>query len=95
MHTVEHVGLLGLGLWDRPEFNTFEEHVQTPQFGEPIPRRLVDSNSTMEASSTVIQLMKFFEDRIKNRQVPRSMIHASLRLDDTEFNKSKNFTSDN
>jgi hypothetical protein len=95
MHTVEHVGPLELELWNRPDFNMFEEHVQTPQFGEPIPRRPVHSTSTMEASRTVIQLIELFEGRIKSRRVPRSMIHASLRLDDTEFKKPKSFTSDN
>lgn len=86
MHTIDHVDPLELEiLWNKPDFNMFKEHAQTPQFGEPIPRRPVHSYSTMEAPRTVVQLIEFFPDRIKSRRVPRSMVHANLMLDLAEY----------
>ncbi|KAH7189538.1 uncharacterized protein B0J16DRAFT_397477 [Fusarium flagelliforme] len=86
LHTAEHVDPLELEtLWNKPDFNMFKEHVQTPQFGEPIPRRPVNSCTTIAAPSTTIQLLELFQDRIKTRRVDRSMIHASLMLDLAEY----------
>ena len=81
-------------LWNRPIFNTFEEHVPAGAFEVPILRHPIDSSTIMISLSTTIKLMEVFEDRIKTRRVPRSMIQASVRLDNTGFNKYKNFTSD-
>ncbi|RBR21363.1 uncharacterized protein FIESC28_04900 [Fusarium coffeatum] len=86
MHTVGHVYPMELeAMWNRPIFNTFKEHVPTGAFEVPFLRRPINSSTIMTSLSTTIKLMEVFEDRIKTRRVPRSMIQASVRLDLVDY----------
>ncbi|KAJ4011587.1 hypothetical protein NW752_008593 [Fusarium irregulare] len=86
LHAVGHVYPMELdAIWNRPPFNMFKEHVPTGAFEAPIPRRPIHPMTTIIGLSTTIKLMEVFEDRIKTRRVPRSMIQASIRLDLVDY----------